>query len=612
MPKLPDKKRNTSKNASFPYLVLAVSLFLTVGIGYSFHQNAKTKDKIRFNNEINRLQSAVENKVNIYIALLKGGRGFIEANRRINRQNFSEYVSSLEMEKNYTGVQGIGYAQTVKVGERESFTKKMKSEDYTDFRIFPAAEKESFQIISYLEPSNDRNRKDIGFDMSSISDWQETLNRAVDSGMAAASGKINLAQPEGTANQTGFLICLPIYKGGGSHSNVQDRRKNISGFIYSPFPSERFLGEIQNNQPSSDILIKIYDRAVGDENLLMQSAGSPNVESRSEGNYSVQNELDVAGRKWIIRFNSSPIFAAQSNVGWTPLILIAGLIFSLLLFGMTYWETFARLKMQATAAELFDLQMQKQELLEKEQQARLSAEQANKTKDEFIAVVSHELRTPLNAIAGWSRILKSEELSANTKTLALEKIEKNLRSQTKLVEQLLNYSQIMSGTAEFENREFSFSNVFEGVYAEMEPQAQGKNIHLVKNNSLNGQMILGDENKIKHVIYNLLNNAVKFTSSGGNIEIVVAEKNDQIEMRVSDDGKGINENFLPYIFDQFTQADSSTTRRSGGLGLGLTISNHIIKHHHGTIAVFSGGEGKGTVFTVTLPNFAENITKTQP
>jgi signal transduction histidine kinase len=351
--------------------------------------------------------------------------------------------------------------------------------------------------------------------------------------------------------------------------------------------------------------LKIYDGEVASENLLTQTAGGQNRTSQNqvEENHVAQRDLNVAGRKWIVQYVSLPEFAAQSSLGWSPLIFIIGTIFSFLLFGMTYWEASARIKLQSTAADLFETEKQKQALLEKEQAARQSAEQANTTKDEFIAVVSHELRTPLNAIAGWTRILKTEDLSEKTKKLALEKIEKNLRSQTKLVEDLLDYSQIVSGTIHIEDKEVNFSDVFENTFLEIEPKAQEKSIEFSKDNQLNGHLVLGDEDKIKIVIHNLLTNAVKFTHSGGKIETAVTENDGAIKMVVKDNGRGISPEFLPHIFDRFTQADTSSTRASGGLGLGLTISNHIIKLHNGNIEANSEGTGKGSTFTLTVPHF---------
>ncbi len=352
-------------------------------------------------------------------------------------------------------------------------------------------------------------------------------------------------------------------------------------------------------------MLKIYDGEPNADNLLAQSADFQNssFQTRLEEKYAAQKDVNIAGRKWVIQYNTLPAFAAQSSLGWSPLIFIIGIFFSFALFGMTYWETSSRIKLQSTAADLFESEQQKQGLLEKEQSARLSAEQANKTKDEFIALVSHELRTPLNAIGGWTRILRTDDLSENTKKLALEKIEKNLHSQTRLVEDLLDYSQIVSGTLKLDDQEVNFSNLFENTLAEIEPSAQEKSIALIKDNQLNGHLILGDENKMKVVIYNLLINAVKFTHSGGKVETSLIENNGAIKMTIKDNGRGINADFLPHIFDRFTQADTSSTRNSGGLGLGLTISNHIIKLHKGEIEAVSEGIGKGSTFIVTVPRF---------
>ena len=603
------------KTASFPYLVLAVSLIVTVIVTYNFYQGAKTREGIRFNGEVSRLQSAVENKINLYIALLKGARGFIESNRTISRRSFAEYVGSLEMDKNYTSGEGIGYARVVPFDGRESFVEQMKREGDANFNIFPADRRDSSQIVAFLEPSDEHSRKFIGFDLASDADQRAALQRAADSGEAVTSSKINFGADKNIEENPGFTMYLPIYKGGGLPATVEARRANISGFIYIPFRADRFLGEIQSSESAADIAVKIYDGDTNAENLLMQTADrrTQSVVKQSDGDYAAQRELDVTGKKWIIQFNSSVLFAAQSSVGWTPYISMLGAVLSFLLFGMTYWETFARIKLQATAGELFDLQEQKQELLEKERDARMSSDRANKTKDEFIAVVSHELRTPLNAIAGWSRILKSAELSDKTKNMALEKIERNLRLQTKLVEQLLDYSQIISGIIKLEDEEFSLSKAFENIYSEVAPTAREKRIEIVKDNRLNGQRVLGDESKFKVVIYNLLNNAVKFTDAGGKIEAAVTEDDGTLTLIIKDNGIGIHPDFMPYIFDRFTQADSSTTRGAGGLGLGLTISDHIIKMHGGKINATSDGEGKGSVFTVNVPRVsAAPVEKTPP
>ncbi len=397
-----------------PLLILVVSTLVTVGVTYNFYRSAKSKDTVRFNNEVARIQSTIENKINLCVALLKGGRGFVESTDNLNRQTFANYVKNLDLNVNYAGVQGIGYNKVIAPNERESLTARMKEEGYTDFKLFPESERSSYQAVIYIEPLNEKNKKAIGFDMSTEKNRREALERARDTGNAAASAKIFLLQKEDTDDkQPGFLIYLPIYKPGSSPLTLADKRENLIGYIYSPFRSGDFLADVQADASDSNIALEIYDGDRIPDNLLIQTDQSQpaNLSERMESKYESEGNLNVAGRNWLIVYSTLPAFAAQSSVGWTPLIFLSGMVFSLLIFGTTYWEASARAEMQTTAAELFELEKQKQNLLEKEQKARQSAEQANTTKDEFIAVVSHELRTPLNAIAGWARILRAEDLS---------------------------------------------------------------------------------------------------------------------------------------------------------------------------------------------------------
>jgi len=598
-----EKIKKVGKNTRFPNMVLVVSLILTIGVTYLFYQSAKNKDLLRFNTEVLRVQAVIENKVNLYLALLKGGRGVVETSKQLNRETFADYVSSLELEKNYVGVQGIGYNKIVLPNERETVHKQMKSEGYTDFKMFPESGRDLYQAVIYLEPLNERNKKSIGFDMSTETNRRAALEQACDSGEAAASAKVTLIQENENDLQSGFLIYLPIYKNGKLPSTVAERKQNLKGYIFSPFRAGDFLNEVQKTASASDIAIEIYDGEVSQENLLAQTEAKIDKDFTNQINeeYAEKSELNVGGRKWIIKYNSLPAFAAQSSLGWTPLILLIGVIFSFLLFGLTFWESAARAKMQIIAAELFESEKQKQALLESEQKARLAAEQANKTKDEFISVVSHELRTPLNAISGWTRILRTDSLSTSTKNLALDKVEKNLRSQIELVEQLLGYSQIITENINVEDEKVDFSKLFEAVFQEMEASARDKEIEFLKDNQLNGHYVLGNEDKIKIVIHNLLSNAVKFTHIGGKIETFAAIDDANIRMIVKDNGKGISPEYLPHIFDRFHQADNSITRAHGGLGLGLAISHHIVKLHNGTIEAQSDGIGKGSTFAVRFP-----------
>jgi signal transduction histidine kinase len=586
-----------------PYLVLSVSMLVTVGATYLFYKSAEAKDIARFQSETKEIRNRVENKISAYLTMIKATRGFVESTDKLNQQKFAEFVNSLELVKNYSGVQGIGFSKRVLPEERPEFEKKMQSESDSSFKVFPDSERLEYHAIMYLEPLDERNRRAIGFDMSTDAKRCAAMERARDTGESAATGKVALLQETDVDKQDGFLIYLPIYKSGEMPVSIEDRRRLLEGFVYSPFRAGNFLRDVQNSTSISDIAVTIYENEPQPENVLAQTDNNVVAEINE---FKTISDLDVAGQKWVIEFESLPAFAVQSSTGWTPLIFMSGLVFSLLLFGMTYLETYARAKAENITSELQESEREKGFLLEREQNERRRAEEASRAKDDFISIVSHELRTPLNSIAGWSKILHADNLSPLTKKQALEKIDKNLRQQTEIVEELLDFSQILSVKNDVSFRETDFSKVFESAFAEVCALAEEKGVSLNKENTLNGQKILGNRKRLHRVVRNLLSNAIKFTPKGGQVSAEVKEKDGIIEVTVNDTGQGIKREFLPHIFERFRQADTSTTRQHGGLGLGLAMSYHIVKLHGGSIYAASEGEGRGSIFTVKLPQAEEH------
>lgn len=599
------------KIVKLPYLVLATLIILTLGVAYLFYQSAINKDEARFRNEVDRIQTALNNQISLYTALLKSSRGFIEADGELTRSEFAKFIGNLELDKNYAGIQGIGFTKVFTPGDREDLISKMRSEGYGDFQLFPDTQRESYQAVLYLEPFSERNRRAIGYDMSTEANRRAAIERARDTGEASASNKVTLLQETENDAQAGFLIYLPVYTQTQLPPTVEERRNSLRGFVYSPFRAGDFIKEIQELSDAQNIAIEIYDGAVEPENLLghthdlSESSTAPQLNP----DFLIQQNLKVAGREWTVRYKSLPGFSEQSSVSWSPVILICGVFFSFLIFGLTYWESSARAEIQSIAEELYESEKQKRRLLVNEQEARIAAEQANVAKDEFISVVSHELRTPLNSIAGWTRILRMNHLTPERRERALSKIEKSLRHQTDLVEELLDYSKMITEKSELQPKDFVFSHVFEEVLDEVKPQARKKDIKIIDNNRLNGQKICGDKEKVKIVINNLLSNAIKFTPEGGKIEAELDKDEKAIRLAVKDNGTGISPKFLPHVFERFTQADTSITRQHGGLGLGLAISKHIVKLHKGTIEAHSEGEGKGAVFVVKLPYRESNKAK---
>jgi signal transduction histidine kinase/ActR/RegA family two-component response regulator len=244
----------------------------------------------------------------------------------------------------------------------------------------------------------------------------------------------------------------------------------------------------------------------------------------------------------------------------------------------------------------------RESLLVSERAARADAERATQLKDEFVATLSHELRTPLNAIVGWASILQMDRRS-DTVTQGVEVIERNAKLQAQMIEDLLDMSRIVSGKLLFETHRVELAGVLESAVAAVQPAADGKGVAI--HTHLNGQhYINGDPARLQQITWNLLTNALKFTPSGGTVDVRLHSDAHSTEMIVADTGQGIRADFLPYVFDRFRQADASTTRHHGGLGLGLSIVKSLVEMHGGTVSAHSPGPGQGATFCIRLPTAA--------
>jgi signal transduction histidine kinase/ActR/RegA family two-component response regulator len=252
-------------------------------------------------------------------------------------------------------------------------------------------------------------------------------------------------------------------------------------------------------------------------------------------------------------------------------------------------------------SERKELEERREALLESERAARAEAERIARLKDEFLATVSHELRTPLNAILGWSQLLRKKTVGPAELRKGLDTIERNSRAQAQIIEDLLDMSRIISGKIQLNVKNVNLRSVIEAAIESLLPTVQAKDIRLQTVFDVLPSSITGDPGRLQQVVWNLLSNAIKFTPKGGRVRVSLEKVNSQVELMVSDTGQGIKSEFLPYVFDRFRQADSSTTRKFGGLGLGLSIVKQLVELHGGSVQATSPGEGQGATFTVMLP-----------
>jgi PAS domain S-box-containing protein len=256
-------------------------------------------------------------------------------------------------------------------------------------------------------------------------------------------------------------------------------------------------------------------------------------------------------------------------------------------------------------ARLFEsvktLAIEREKLLASERAARAEAERLSHMKDEFLATLSHELRTPLNAIQGWTALLRQKSHTPEDRERGLETIERNVRAQAQIVNDLLDMSRIVSGKIHLEVQPIQLHEVIVSAIESIRQSADAKQIRVHQLLDSGIGWIRGDPNRLQQVLWNLLSNAVKFTPKGGKIQVVLERVNSHVEVVIEDTGAGIRADFLPYVFDRFRQGDATTTRRYGGLGLGLSIVKTLVELHGGSVRVKSAGENQGSTFIVALP-----------
>jgi len=254
--------------------------------------------------------------------------------------------------------------------------------------------------------------------------------------------------------------------------------------------------------------------------------------------------------------------------------------------------------MDITAA--VEAEIERAELLERESHARQQAEEASRLKEEFLATVSHELRTPLNAVVGWSRLLNSGQLDPDGARHAVEVIERNAASQRQIIEDLLDVSRIVAGKLRISTQPVDLLLIIHAAIDAVQPAAEAKEIEIATHVTDPDAIVRADNERLQQVFWNLLANAVKFTPAGGTIDVYLERNGSLAEIRIEDSGPGIPQEFLPRIFERFSQADGSSTRKHGGLGLGLAIVRHLVELHGGTVSA-ANREGGGAVLTVKLP-----------
>lgn len=571
---------------STPQIVLVVAVLLTLAGGFAAWVASESRHLLQSQKAVLQIQHNLRNQLHTYIAFMRGTSALFAAGDQVTREEFATYVNVLSLKSQFPGVQAIGYSLRVPASERDGFTERLHADGFPQFTIWPEGARGEYHAILYVSSLDYRYRVTVGYDMSTEPLLRAAMERATDTGEPTASAKVPLMPGFVTPEQVGFFIFAPVYQGSGIPATVAQRRELLRGYVYSSIRADELIAAVF----ASEVDVRVFDGARFDPKALLFDSHMERPEP-NRGTLSLDRELTVGGRTWQLVYTAEP----DTFERWlAPSVLIGGVVMSLLLYRTTRAQVVARVGAERAAADL------------RESQAALRASEAeavaaNKAKDAFLATLSHELRTPLNAILGWASILRSTKLDQDRQTRAMEVIDRNARVQARLIEDLFDVSRIVSGKLTIEPRPIDVAPVLGSALEAVRPTAESKGVRISADLDPNIPLLLADPARLQQIVWNLLSNAIKFTPEGGRAELSLRRAGSQAEIRVTDTGVGIPSGFLPHVFERFRQADNTTTREHGGMGLGLAIVQHLVQLHGGAVDAASDGVGRGTTMTVRLP-----------
>ena len=580
---------------SVPYALFAVGCLITaIASAYLSRTavaDADARARAEFLADTDQMRRQIQSGLNSYVEVIRAGAVLLSADNEINGAEFRRFVAGLRIPDRYPGLEGIGFTQCLRARDLNRFLRLLDL-DGNRIRVWPAQPRATYCPTLFFDPRTAENKAALGFDLGTDPALAEAMAEARDTGEPSASRRVDGLPVWDTAGSGRVVLFIPVYRSTRSLENTEARRRALVGYVFGPMDAKRLLQAITiSTQPT--LAYEVHDGAIATPAALL--AGT--ITSKTSPRFYSSERVQLGGRHWLLALESlAPPDPATTVVAQQT--LVGGLALSLMLLLVSRaqvraWETAAR--HQAV------LQTSAEALRESEAQARA----ANRAKDEFLATVSHELRTPLNVVLGWVNMLRRQAVDPSRIPHALEIIERNARQQAELIDDLLDVSRIVMGQIRLDRHAVALAPLVSAVVESLRPGADAKGVTLRLHARDQVCDTLGDADRLRQTIWNLVANAIKFTPSGGEVFVDLSRENNRIRLTVRDTGVGIEAAFLPYVFERFKQADSSTTRVHSGVGLGLAIARHLVELHGGTIQAQSPGSGRGATFIVELPAMPE-------
>lgn len=565
-------------------LVFVLGMVITL---YSWHTD-KQRAEFRKDNLINEQVASVEadivNRLTVYEQILKGVNGLFEVSEPVNQESLRRFIKQYDIQNSYPGIQSIGYAEYVKAQDLPAYLDRMRSEGKTDIKVVPEGERPEYVLLTYSYSTNGAPSRASGYDVLSFPARKKLALEARDSGNIGISEKLILIGDQiDESDETGFTMYSPIYKKDAPKATVEERRKNLVGYVYAGYRSSDFFDKSINDVSMAaytDIQIFDSDNPTP-ENMLYQSTDFSKFPDKEMSNFYNYN---VFNRSWTLRFANPTDNGAEDNLR-SNIILFGGTTLSLAITGF-----------------LFVLMLNRARAIVYAEQ-----EETQRAKDDLLSLASHQLRTPATAVKQYlGMILEGYTGKVNKKmSPALQKAYDSNERQLEIINQILYVAKADAGRLSIERSNFDVSRLIDEVLLDLNETIKGRQQTVEFIKPKGNMEAHADKAAIRMVIENLISNASKYSYDKSKIIIELKKTNKDLVVSITDEGVGISQDDHDKLFKKFSRVDNDLSLQVGGTGIGLYIDKVLIELHNGKISVKSEVD-RGSTFTISLPANQKN------
>ncbi len=572
-------------------VILGLALALTAAAWWFSHQTVQTSAQERFEFRTQEIETAVVQRMQGYETVLWSGVGIMDSSDEVQRQEWAEYVTTLNLDSRWPGIQGIGWAVPVDPDDLADHEAAIRAEGFPDYGVHPAGPRDEYTAIVYLEPFDWRNQRAFGYDMWSNVERRAAMSRARDTGAAATSSMITLVQETDEDVQQGFLTYVPVYEGGQTPPTTAERRQALLGWVYAPFRMNDLMDGILGSKINT-VDFEIFDGRGADPDRLLYDS-DPEVAATADEDLQRQVTILVQGRPWTMVFRPGGAFRVASE-SLPTFVAVAGLVIDALLFYVI--SSLGRLNQRARALaadRTAELRVTNEEL----QRQTAELQRSNDELRQFAHAASHDLQEPLRTMASYSSLVSStygDELGSEGQRW-LGYITGGAKRLSSLLRDILQFSTLDGPDAD--HQPVDLNEVMETVARDLSPLVVAESAELQV-----GELpeVVGNPIQLQRLLANLIHNAVKYTRPGVAPVVAVGgvANDDGWRIHVRDNGIGIDPDLHDRIFEVFRRAGEPTER--AGTGMGLAICRKIAHAHGGDIGVVST-PGQGAEFWFSLP-----------